>query len=226
MTDARTSYNAWSATYDTVENPTRDLGMQVLRRTIEISRDHDVVEIGCGTGLNTVWLAERARSVVALDFSDGMLAQARIRATASNVNFRLCDLRRRWPVDDRAADVIVCALVLEHIADLLPVFAEASRVLRPDGRLFVAEYHPLRQELGKKANFTQAHDGQRVEIEAYIHAVADYENALRRAGLTVMRCENAFDADAALDATPRLVVIHAQKQGAGDQPSANQVLTR
>src|SRR5262245_18756872 len=85
--DVANAYDRWAATYDSDVNPTRDLDAEVLRRAGPPVEGRDVLEIGCGTGKNTRWLSERARSVVALDFSAGMVARARERVPAGHVNF-------------------------------------------------------------------------------------------------------------------------------------------
>lgn len=58
-----------------------------------------VLELGCGTGKNTGWLAERAERLVACDFSTAMMEKARERV--AGVEFYLCDIRGEWPVDRR-----------------------------------------------------------------------------------------------------------------------------
>src|SRR5512140_121761 len=72
-------YDNWSESYDADPNRTRDLAYRVLRGAGLELAGRDVLELGCGTGGNTAWLAERARSVLALDFSQGMMAVARER---------------------------------------------------------------------------------------------------------------------------------------------------
>jgi malonyl-CoA O-methyltransferase len=141
------AYDRWSAQYDADVNRTRDLDGAVLRAGQVAPGGLDVLELGCGTGKNTRWLAT-ARSLHALDFSDGMLAQARAAVPDPHVRFTRHDLRLPWPVADRSVDLIVGNLVLEHIERLDPVFAEVARVLRPGGTLYLCELHPFRQARG------------------------------------------------------------------------------
>ncbi|MDX2145229.1 MAG: methyltransferase domain-containing protein [Rhodospirillaceae bacterium] len=204
------AYDAWSPTYDAVENRTRDLSATMLRQMGLPIALADVVEIGCGTGLNTIWLAEHARHVTALDYSEGMLAQARMRVTATHVTFQRCDLTVAWPLRDASADVMVCCLVLEHIARLAPIFAEAARVLRPGGVLYVCELHPARQMLGKQANFTDT-NGRRVDVPAYRHDVSDYVNDALASGLGVSRLDEWRDEGAATSDPPRLLSLTLKK---------------
>ena len=70
-------YNAWAQIYDSNANKTRDLEGVVLRKVLkEYSFDH-VLELGCGTGKNTFWLAERSQCLLGLDFSKEMLERAK-----------------------------------------------------------------------------------------------------------------------------------------------------
>jgi predicted TPR repeat methyltransferase len=66
------AYNAWSQTYDTVENKTRDLEARALREMIS-GIYPEILEIGCGTGKNTEYLQSRAKHLTAADFSSEML---------------------------------------------------------------------------------------------------------------------------------------------------------
>ena len=127
--NVRDAYNSWSSTYDTDRNLTRDLDRQVTRETLSGLHPAYILELGCGTGKNTAFLAQIGAQVQALDFSAGMLQQARAKVPNANVVFNVADLTRSWPCADQAADLIVCNLVLEHIADLTHIFAEAKRCL-------------------------------------------------------------------------------------------------
>lgn len=205
------AYDLWARSYDTDDNRTRELAAEALRgRDLDI-RDRHVVEIGCGTGLNTEWLAAGAKSVVGLDFSAGMLDRARRRVAAPHVRFESHDVRRPWPVDAAAADLVVSMLVLEHVELVEPVFAEAARVLRPGGILFLCELHPTRQRLGRQAEFTHPETGETARIAAFFHDASDYVNGAVRAGFLVRRMDEPRDEEAGPIAPPRLLVLTLEK---------------
>ena len=115
----RKAYSNWSATYDTDRNPTRDLDHTVTRETFAGQHYAVILETGCGTGKNTTFLAQIADQVVALDFSEGMIAQARAKTQAANVQFAQADFTQTWPCADDSTNFVVCNLVLEHIENLL-----------------------------------------------------------------------------------------------------------
>jgi malonyl-CoA O-methyltransferase len=170
-----------------------------------------------------VWLAERARSLVALDFSAGMLERARTRVSAvvadrsgaAHVRFARHDVREPWPVPDAAVDTIVANLVLEHVADLGPVYAEAARTLRPGGQLLLCELHPERQRRGGQAHFTDAATGELVHVAAHRHTVAEYVNGGLAAGLVLRHLGEWLEPDAPADAPPRLLAIRFERGAPG-----------
>jgi ubiquinone/menaquinone biosynthesis C-methylase UbiE len=177
------AYTQWSVTYDADRNLTRDLDKSVTERLLAPFRFSAIVEIGCGTGKNTLFLAGISQKILALDFSDGMLDQARAKVRFDHVTFTKADLSTMWPCPDQAADLVVCNLVLEHIQDLDFIFSEAGRVLMPGGRMLVCELHPYRQYQGTKANFQR--DEQKTEIPAFIHHLSEFVQAGRKSGFTL-----------------------------------------
>lgn len=180
------AYTRWSETYDTDRNLTRDLDRAVTRETLAGARCRSVLEIGCGTGKNTAFLVEIGERVVALDFSEGMIAVAREKVRAASVTLQTADITRPWPCGDRSVDLIVCNLVLEHVQELGFIFAEAARVLEANGRFLLCELHPYRQYQGSKANFQQEQDEESTAVPAFLHHVSDFTRAAEEAGLSLL----------------------------------------
>ncbi len=207
--EVASAYNQWSETYETVENATRDLAAQILRRRFPDLQGRDVLEIGCGTGVNTRYLAEQSRSVQALDFSPGMLAQARANVPANNVRFAQQDIRLPWDLPSGTVDLIVCTLVLEHIEDLEPVFTEARRVLHQGGEFFLCELHPFRQMQGRQAQFLNAETGEIVLVSAYLHDISDYLNTAIGHGFRLLHLGEWRDGEeSGHEIAPRVLSVH------------------
>ncbi len=181
------AYDRWAETYDSQDNRTRDLDAVVLRTHGPGIRGRAVLELGCGTGKNTEWLAANCRTVTALDLSEGMLTAARARVSASHVSFVQHDLLTPWPVADGTMDLVVGNLVLEHIRDLSPVFRECARVLRRGGKLYLSELHPARQLRGAQAHFTDVSSGDVVHVPAFTHTISEYVNTAISAGFTLRK---------------------------------------
>lgn len=179
--NVRDAYNQWASTYDSDLNLTRDLDQIATRETLGQARYSSILELGCGTGKNTVLLAQLGERVQSLDFSEQMLSQARAKQPGANVTFSVADLTQPWPCEDQSVDLVVCNLVLEHIADLGFIFAEAARVLVDGGQFFICELHPFKQYAGSVAVFQRGEE--RTSIPAFVHHISDFLTAAERAGL-------------------------------------------
>jgi len=206
-TKVAADYDRWAETYDTDRNRTRELAASVLRQQNLELAGRNVVEIGCGTGHNTEWLVERSTSVLAIDFSEGMLRRARARLQSNDVRFIQHDIRYNWPTADASADLVIAMLVLEHIEQVEPVFAEAARTLRLGGELFICELHPMRQINGSQAEFINTETGACERITAFLHDASDYVNAALRSGFELKHMGEWRDSDAARSDLPRLLSL-------------------
>jgi len=206
--DVAKTYDRWAASYDADKNATRDLDAIVVRRAQLVLKGKEVLELGSGTGKNTVWLASQARHVTALDFSLGMIARAHERlGPATNVRFVQHDVCELWPLEPASVDLVVANLILEHVHDLEPVFFEAARVLRPNGQLYFCELHPYRQLLGGQAQFTDPKTGETVMVTAHVHSISEYVNGAIRAGFVVRELGEALEDDAPAGSPPRLITM-------------------
>jgi ubiquinone/menaquinone biosynthesis C-methylase UbiE len=200
----QSAYNEWSGTYDTDENLTRDLDQTVTRNQLGNLHFDSILEIGCGTGKNTVLLARIGQNVRAVDFSQGMIERARQKVQAENVRFSMMDILQPWEFADRSFDLIVCNLVLEHIENLSPIFRESARTLRPMGRFLVNELHPFRQYDGKKARFYR--NEQTIEVDAFVHHVSDFFHSAKENGLTLLSLDEYWH-EADQNKLPRLLSL-------------------
>jgi ubiquinone/menaquinone biosynthesis C-methylase UbiE len=203
--DVAKSYDRWAESYDADKNATRDLDAVVVRRAPLRFEGCDVLELGSGTGKNTVWFAARAKSVIAMDFSLGMIARAHERVGAMPVRFVQHDVCDPWPVESHSVDLVAANLILEHVHDLEPVFHEAARVLRAGGQLFFCELHPYRQLAGGQAQFKDPSTGETVLVTAHVHSISEYTNCAIQAGFTLKQVDEALEEGAASDAPPRLL---------------------
>jgi ubiquinone/menaquinone biosynthesis C-methylase UbiE len=202
------AYTQWSVTYDTDRNLTRDLDQTLTQNFLAGQHFQSILEIGCGTGKNTALLAGLAQRVLALDFSEGMILQAQQKINAPTVTYALADLTQPWPCPAQSADFINCNLVLEHIPNLDPIFAEVQRTLRPGGRFLSCELHPFRQYLGTLANFKRGEEV--VFIQSYIHHISDFTEAAQAHGLTLLHFKEWWHPDDQ-NKPPRLVTFMFEK---------------
>jgi ubiquinone/menaquinone biosynthesis C-methylase UbiE len=112
-----------------------------------------VGDLGCGTGQLTAALAPFVRHVIAVDASAAMLQAARKRLHGfENVELRRGDLET-LPIDDGRLDAATLGLVLHHLPEPDRALADVARVLKPRGRLLIADMLPhdresYRQQMG------------------------------------------------------------------------------
>lgn len=198
----RKLYDEWSATYDEVENPTRDLEAKACRELLGAIGLGRVLELGCGTGKNTAWLAENADRVTAVDLSPEMQAAARSRVTAGNVDFKIADLAGDWGLGEERFETVTASLVLEHIEDLNKIFENAAASLTAGGRFYICELHPFKQYAGSKARF-ETESGTKV-LDCFVHNVSDYLDAARNNGFELERLDEWFDGGDR-NSVPRLI---------------------
>ncbi len=197
------SYNKWSQIYDTNLNKTRDMDRIATMQMLDNYPFERVIELGCGTGKNTLWLMEKASQIVGIDFSEGMLAKAKAKIQSEQVEFHQADISQAWPVADNWADLITCSLTLEHIEDLNPIFQQAAQKLQQGGHFFVCELHPFKQYIGSKARFE---DDKGLEVlEVYVHHLGDYWQAAKRAGFELVQLKEWFDPEEGKP--PRLISL-------------------
>jgi SAM-dependent methyltransferase len=202
------AYTHWSTTYDSDRNLTRDLDQLATEHALRDRSYRNVLELGCGTGKNTALLSRIGRNILAVDFSPGMLKQAKLKIGSRNVLFVVADLTKPWPCKTESVELIVCNLVLEHIEDLLPIFAQASQALTEGGLFFISELHPFRQYQGTQARF-QNEQGA-VAIRAFVHHLSDFFESADQNGF-LFRTMKEWWHDEDRNNTPRLVSFMFEK---------------
>ena len=205
----RDAYSLWSTTYDSDRNLTRDLDQLATASSLGNRSYLNVIEIGCGTGKNTAFLARIARTIMAIDFSTGMLRQAKLKVDSDNVGFVVADLTNPWPCKQNSFELIVCNLVLEHVEHLGPIFYEASQALVNEGLFFISELHPFRQYKGTQANFQRG--DQMTEIPAYVHHLSDFTDPAEQNGFSLRVMKEWWD-DEDHAKLPRLISFTFEKR--------------
>jgi ubiquinone/menaquinone biosynthesis C-methylase UbiE len=183
----REGYDRWAATYDTMGNWLLALEEPEVDTALGDVAGLDVIDVGAGTGRHAIRLAANGARVIALDFSEEMLAKARAKPGAERVRWMMHDVGTPLPFADGSFARVLSALVLEHIPpqQLVPFFRELDRVTAADGRMVVTAMHPAMFLKGISANF---HD-EEVEIRprSYQATLSDYVMGAVDAGLRIIR---------------------------------------
>jgi predicted TPR repeat methyltransferase len=140
---------------------------------VDPSKQLDVLDAGCGTGLCGTLVVRYARRLVGVDLSEGMLARAKEKQVYDAVvKSELTEYLRRHT---ETFDLIVSADTLVYFGDLKPVLAAAADALRPGGFFIFTLEHAVQGE---------ARAGYRLELHGrYSHTREYVERAILAAGL-------------------------------------------
>jgi len=126
-----------------------------------------VVDLGCGFGQLSRWLAEQgAASVLGIDLSEKMLARATAETRSPVVTYRRADLDH-VTLDRDAADLIVSSMALHYVEDFGRIAAMMFDALAPGGHLVFSVEHPI-YAARAEPEWVVAADGRRA------FAIADY----------------------------------------------------
>lgn len=140
-----------------------------------------VVDLGCGTGDLLPLLSRKARNVIGVDNSPGMLEEARKRhrLDENRVSLRVGDLLH-LPLRDAEVDCAVMTMVLHHVSEPDKVILEIAKVLKPGKPLVLIDLSKHQDETMR----TRYHDRwlgfSRSEVQPW----------LTRAGLEIVKEES------------------------------------
>jgi len=166
-----------------------------------------VVDLGSGSGMDALYAADFVGSsgrVVGIDFTLEQLEKARKLAAgagADHVEF-LEGRIESLPLPDASVDCVISNGVINLAPDKLAVFAEAARVLRPRGRLAIADIiteKPLTEAIVCNADLWASCIGGAAQQDLYLQAIES-------AGFTIDRHRvNAYEfiSDQARDASAK-----------------------
>jgi arsenite methyltransferase len=145
----------------------------------ELREGETVVDLGSGSGMDVFFAAMRVGApgaVVGVDFTPEQLEKAR-RLAAEN-GFSQVELREgrieKLPVDDASFDCAISNGVINLAPDKQAVFAEAVRVLKPGGRLAIADIvseQQLKESIVCDADLWASCIGGAAQQDAYREAI-------------------------------------------------------
>ncbi len=112
---------------------------EVLTATLELA-GRDLADVGCGRGDLTHYAARKGAKAIGLDCALPALEQAKAQAGDSNARF-VAGVGEALPLADGSMDIVMFFNSLHHVPEsgMATALTEARRVLRPGGRLYVAE---------------------------------------------------------------------------------------
>ncbi len=177
-----------------------------------------VLDAGCGPGINSAWLAGQGASVHGIDVTPEMIALARKRCEGLAATFDVQDLGETFvTLADNRFDAIVSALALDYVEDLGPTFREFARVAKPGATLVWSMGHPMRDWLDERTRrnrtyFETTRFGMywsgfgepKPYVESYRRPLADILNAAADAGWQIERTVEPLPLPEMKSVDPRL----------------------
>ncbi|MFH1916175.1 MAG: class I SAM-dependent methyltransferase [Nanoarchaeota archaeon] len=127
-----------------------------------------ILDLGCGTGRNTIFLAQQDFSVYALDASKTGVAITKKKAQElglKNIKYKVADMRKTsYP--DNYFDAVVCIFVLSHglLKDNEDAVNEIYRILKPKGML-VTEFMSVEDKTCGR--------GKKIEANTFLGGMED-----------------------------------------------------
>ncbi|MHC4991755.1 MAG: class I SAM-dependent DNA methyltransferase [Planctomycetota bacterium] len=201
MVGVTRGYGEWAGTYEDCVRDEMDLRLLDRLTCIGWSAVERAVDLACGSGRVGAWLRTRGVAHVdGIDMTPQMLHWARERGVYDDL--REGDLRET-PFADGHYDLATVSLADEHLPDLSPMYAEAARLLQPEGWFVLAGYHPqFLMTVGMPTHYHAA-DGQAVAIETYVHLLSDHVRAARERGLALIELEEGLVDEQYVAAKPK-----------------------
>ncbi len=136
MSSSQAFWNKHAAKYAASKIANMDSYDYTTERTRSyLAQDHQVLEIGAGTGRTALALAPNVREMVVTDFSDAMLDVGRAEAKEAGLENISFECRDATDMPEGPYDVILAHNILHLVEDLEGVLAEAYANLKPGGLL-------------------------------------------------------------------------------------------
>src|SRR3989441_8011117 len=110
-----------------------------------------VLDVGAGTGFLTEGAAKIARRVIALDFSEAMTGESRVKLGGRNVEFKIGNAEQ-IPLPDESVNAVIGNMILHHCLNPDIAIRDMARVLLPGGRLALSDLQQHNFEFLRKEN--------------------------------------------------------------------------
>ena len=160
----RSGFDRAAQTYDDAALIQREIGDRLVERLDYVRLNPQrVLDLGCGTGKISQALLNRypQAEVIGVDLALSMVKTTQQSAGDSSQLSGICADVQQLPFQDECAELLISNLMLQWCNDLLAVFQECVRVLRPQGLFTFTTFGPdtlyeLRNSWGQIDGYTHA----------------------------------------------------------------------
>jgi SAM-dependent methyltransferase len=200
--DPRAGYAAWAGVYEADVVDEMDLALLERLERPDWTAARRVADLGCGTGRTAAWLrgAGVAGTIDGVDLTPEMLERARDRGAHDSL--READVRDTG-LDAGAYDLVISALVDEHLPDPAPLHAEAWRLAAPGALWVQVSFHPQWIIATGMPTHFDGPDGEPVAITTHVHLVSDEVEAALAAGWSLLEMRERLVDDRWISVKPQ-----------------------
>lgn len=175
-------YAEWANTYHATVNTGLDEPLLDSLTSVNWQQVRVAADLGCGTGRTGVWLRSRGvQAVHGVDLTQQMLEIAA--SKHAHTQLYLGDVAST-PLLSSTYDVCMLVLVDEHLAELEPVYREATRLLVTGGQFVLIGYHPFFLMRGMPTHY-HLRNRDAVRIRSYVHLFSEHFDAGNAASLAL-----------------------------------------
>jgi SAM-dependent methyltransferase len=197
----REGYREWLPSYEATVEDEMDLVLLEGLESVPWTGVARAADLGCGTGRTGAWLRSRdVARIDGIDLTPEMLARARARGIYDRLD--VADVAATG-LEGGVYDLVTTCLVDEHLADLRPLYREASRLARPGGLHVLVGFHPYFIMRAGMATHFDRRPGEPIAIETYVHLLSDHVAAARAAGLALVEMRERLIDDRFIALKPR-----------------------
>jgi len=142
------AYELWAPAYDFIFDWIFAPGREAAIQHLELTRQHSVLEVGIGTGLNLPLYSATCR-LTGIDLSQEMLDKAVERVqtlTMPDVTLKVMDATS-MDFGDNEFDRALATYTISAVPDPVAVLREMSRVVKPDGILVILNHFRSQRRL-------------------------------------------------------------------------------
>ncbi len=159
------------------------------------------LDLGCGFGFYSIYLANKGSKVLAVDLSEKMIAAAKNENNHPNISY-MCNSIEDFNYKEESYDLVLSTLALHYVKDIDPVIKNIYKSLKQKGEFVFSIEHPATRA-SKKVSWIIENDkkywpisdyfirGKRVEkwiienVVKYHRTISDYFYLLKNNGFTV-----------------------------------------
>ena len=137
-------YARWAERYDHWKNPLIAVEEPIINKLLQELQFKTALDVGTGTGRHAIRLAERDATVIGCDLSPEMLrvAQAKRASNGNALALVWGTTEASLPFARENFELILCSLVLSHVANLQECIQEFARLQTKPGNCLISAYHP------------------------------------------------------------------------------------